>query len=262
MSKNAKIIIKKSITSLKNILKRPLSSDLSNFEFNRELWERYAKDWNKYKVRVENPKISEQKRKSYLNYIGDEWGRVSDIEKIVEEYIYPYITNESIVAEIGTGGARIASKVVDRTKEFYCFDISSKLLKIAKSVLANYSHVKYILLNQPKFPPELAGKFDFVYSFDVFVHLDLHTIWRYLNEIRRILKKGGKAFIHTTNLKAPDGWKRFSKQIAYSPATHYFISPEIFNILAQHSTLKIIKTSSIDSSNFYLNRDYLAILEK
>ena len=210
MSKPAEYLQKK-YNFIKNILKRPLYSDLPNIEFNRDYWDRYARCYKKSKVRVEDPNISEQEKESYLKYMGDEWGRVSDVVKIVEEFIYPYITNQSIVGEIGTGGARIASKVVDRTKEFYCFDISSELLKAAKSVLANYSHVKYILLKQSQFPPELADRFDFIYSFDVFVHLDLHNMWQYFKEIRRILKDGGKAFIHTTNLKAPEGWKKFSR---------------------------------------------------
>jgi len=87
-------------------------------------------------------------------------------------------------------------------------------------------------------------------------------MWKYFFEIQKILKKGGKSFIHTTNLKAPGGWNRFVNQDEYDPAYHYFISPEIVHLLAQHSKLEIIKSLKVFPDNFYLYRDYLVILEK
>lgn len=251
-----KNILRKLYYFLKSVQEKPIPSDFSNFEYNRELWNRYAKRWNKTKV------YCEKEKRSHIKHIGDEWGTVSDVEKIVDEYIYPFITKESVVAEIGVGGARVALKVVDRSREFYCFDISSEMLRRAKAVLGDYSHVRYVFLDQPQFPNRFVGKFDFVYSFDVFVHLDLHTMWKYFKGINDILKNGGRAFIHTTNLNAPDGWKRFSNQKDYCVEGHYFVSPEIIDILAQHSSLRIIKRSTIDPDNFYLNRDYLVVLEK
>jgi ubiquinone/menaquinone biosynthesis C-methylase UbiE len=256
--------LKKPYRLVKCILKleKPLPSKSSNFEYNQVFWNRHAKSWDKTRDPVENPDIPEYERVNYINYLGDEWGKVSDVSQIVTEYIYPYISKESIVAEIGVGGGRIASKVADKTKEFHCFDISSEMLKRAKSVLSKYSNIHYILLNRPKLPDRYEGYFDFVYSFDVFVHLDLHTMWKYFCEIKRTLKNGGKAFIHTTNLKTPGGWKRFSSQKEYSPEYHYFISPEIVQLLAQHCDFEIIKTSCVDPNNTYFYRDYLAILQK
>lgn len=243
------VILKNILTELCNIIKdildRFFPTGLSNFEYNK----RY---WNKC-VRVERSRIER---------FGDDWAKPSDVERIIEEYIYPFITKESIVAEIGSGVARVASKVADKTKEFYCFDISYRLLEKAKIALAAYPHVSYVLLDRPQFPTEFTGKFDFVYAFDVFVHLDLHTMWKYFKEINIILKKGGRAFIHTTNLKSPGGWEQFSSQKVYSPETHYFVSPEIIGILAQHSNLKIIKSSTVDPNNMYLNKSYMVILEK
>ena len=241
----------------------PKPSKWDNLEYNREYWDTYAKEWDKKKVGMDNADIvTEAQRVAYFQVLGDEWGNKTDVKKIVEEYIYPFIIQESIVGEIGVGGGRIASMVALHVKELYCFDISAKMLKKARGTLSYYTHVKYILLDQPKFSADLKEKFDFVYSFDVFVHLDLHMMWKYFNEIRHILKVDGKAFLHTTNLKAPDGWKHFASQKHYSVQHHYFISPEIIQILAEHAGLKIIKESNIDNSNFYLNRDYLFILQK
>ncbi len=256
-----KKILRKPYRLVNNVFK-PMPSNYLNFEYNKKLWDGYAKGWNKKKVHVENDTIKDEEKENYLNYLGDEWGRVTDLERIISEYIYPYITKESVVGEIGVGGARIASKVVYSVKEFYAFDISSEMLKKARSVLGSGPNVHYVQLRDSKFSNSLKDKFDFIYSFDVFVHLDLHTIKKYFYEISVILQKGGKAFIHTSNLKAPGGWKKFSSQDSYSIEGHYFISPEIIDIISEHSNLKIIKKSSINPNNFYLNRDYLFILEK
>ena len=87
-------------------------------------------------------------------------------------------------------------------------------------------------------------------------------MWKYFVEIYRGLKQDGHSFIHTTNLKSPGGWERFKSQQEFNVGTHYFISPEIVEILATHSGFKIIKASTHDPTNFYLGRDYLIILEK
>ncbi len=243
-------------------IKRDDVSQLSNVEYNRHLWSRYSRGWSETSVYIENRDIGEAERATYLRYLGDEWGTVSDVEKIIGEYIYPFLGTDAIAAEIGCGGGRIARQVVERTKALYCMDISSEMLERTKDVLADYGNVHYVLLAEPRFPRELAGKLDFVYAFDVFVHLDLHTMWKYFNEIKIALKEGGKAFIHTTNLKAPGGWDRFSSQEEYRVEGHYFVSPEMVDILAQRSQMRIVKASTPHPGNFYLNRDYLVVLEK
>jgi len=235
-----------------------LPPDHCNVEFNRAVWDKYAKYWAKPIIHMLHPHT----KGNDLQCLGDEWGNPKDVEKIIADYIYPFIDSESVVGEIGSGGGRIASKVADRAKEFYCFDISKEMLKRAKTALSIHNNVSYVLLERPRFPEELTAKFDFVYSFDVFVHLDLHMMWRYFNEIHKLLKPNGKAFIHTANLNAPGGWQRFSSQDEYSVAGHYFVSPEMIDILAQHSDLEVVKKSTIDPTNFYLNRDYLVILAK
>jgi SAM-dependent methyltransferase len=52
------------------------------------------------------------------------------------------------------------------------------------------------------------GAFDFVVCFDVMVHLDLHTIFQYLQHIRLLLKEGGHCFFSTANVLSPLGWVR------------------------------------------------------
>lgn len=250
------------------VLEASMPATSANVAYNKVLWNRYARSWNYMKrvIPLENCEVSVSERGSYLKNLGDEWGRLSDIEEIVAHYIDPFVSPESVVGEIGSGGGRIALRVAPKVGQFYCFDISAEMLKKAKAALSASANATYVLLTETVLPSSLKGQLDFIYAFDVFVHLDLHTLWKYFQEIAGVLKSGGRAFIHTTNLRAPDGWKRFVSQNEYSVLGHYFISPEIVEIFASHSGLRIIKTSPpvVDSgeTNYYLRRDFLVVLEK
>ena len=246
------------IEQKKALEKKFWPSSHSNVGYNRHLWNFYARHWNKSLTYTEDKTLTAKD----VNCLGDEWGNRKDVQDVLAGYVYPYINKQCVVGEIGTGGGRVASQVVDRVQAFHCFDISDEMLKKVKAALKAYPQAQFHLLSEAKLPEECVEQFDFLYSFDVFPHLDLHTHWQYFQEIHRCLKSKGKAFIHTSNLLAPDGWKRFAVQKEFAVEGHYFVSPDIIKILAAHAYLKVIKESRIDSNNFYYNRDYLVILEK
>ena len=94
-----------------------------------------------------------------------------------------------------------------------------------------------------------SQKFDFIYSFDCLVHVDLHTQFSYFQQgnffrfsmtmnvqkqmkcqavncsqiSQNIKPKTGFALIHTSNLEAPNGWKRFEKQKKFSVRGFYCV---------------------------------------
>ena len=241
----------------------PAPSALDNVEYNRFLWDKYAREWDKQKVLIEKSgSMTPEERERYLQLVGDEWGNPADLQRIIEEYIQPFVDTNAVAAEIGSGGGRVASRVAPIVGKLYCFDISTEMLAKAKAALSEQANVQFMLLHQPSFPPEFGGTLDFVYSFDVFVHLDLHTIWKYLNEIRRVLKDSGLAFLHTSNLRAPQGWKLFASEDRYSVEGHYFVIPEMVQLLVDRAGLRMVKESTVDSSNFYFYRDYLFVVAK
>ena len=96
------------------------------------------------------------------------------------------------------------------------------------------------------------------------MHLDLHTIWRYFNEIARALKPGGKAFVSTASLTRPAGWERFAAQSRYTVGGFYFIGEDTVRSFAARVGLRVLKESppAGDPSNIYINRDFLVVLEK
>ena len=233
-----------------------------NIEYNVKIWDDYAKHWDYKTIEVENEVIDDKKRKEYLEFIGNEWGVLKDATDIINDYLLNYLKKDSIVGEIGIGGGRIANLVAPAAKKLYGFDVAKEMLKVASKSLSKHDNIEFVHLQGSKLDSKFEKSFDMIYSFDVFVHLDLHNIWAYFKEIKKALKDDGKVFLHTANLNTPDGWERFKVQDRYWPGGFYFITPQTIDVLAQRAGFKIIKHSEVDASNFYMNRDYLFVMEK
>lgn len=232
---------------------------VDNVAYNRELWDRYAEHWQDPAFRAGQADAPDEI--PFLERIGDEWGRRRDVDAIVDGFILPWVGPDSIVGEIGCGGGRVAERVVPRVGGFYGFDISARMLEHAREVITD-PRAQFVLLENARLPGDLSESLDFIYAFDVFLHLDLYVMRRYFEEMARVLKAGGKAFVHTTNLTSDVGWSNFVKFDRYRPETHFYVSPETVRTLADRTAFRLVKESEPDPTNFYLARDYLVVLEK
>ena len=254
----------------------------TNVETNRKLWDEYAGAWGKGEAWLD--KMGEQVGGRNLVHIGDEWSDEPSLLQVIEEFVYPYLesrpssgasggadVSSSLLecCEIGSGGGRVACRVFSRVKSLTCFDVSKNMLRAAKGALdaCGCSNARYVFLKgdgPSSIPAKFDMAFDFVYSFDVFVHLDLHTIWPYFEAIHRMLRPGGHAFVSTSNILAPLGWKRFTRQKKYSVGGFYFISPDIARAMATRAGFDVVKESkwTEGTDNVYYERDFLFVLRK
>jgi len=232
-----------------------------NVAYNRDLWDRYADDWQADPTfRIRAADVPDEASK--VQTLGEEWGTIGDMEAVLAEWVLPFVTAESVVAEVGVGGGRVAKRVAPQVRELDCFDISARMLDTARGELAGQPNVTFQLLEGSGLADGLDGRYDFAYAFDVFVHVDLHGQWRYLQDFARVLKPGGRALAHTANLMAPAGWERFARQQRYLPEGFYFVTPDQEKWLAAQAGLTVVRESTPQVGNFYLERDFLMLLEK
>jgi len=118
-----------------------------------------------------------------------------DFYNIVNKYIKPYIVSKATVLEIGPGGGGWTNYLlwadrlilVDINDEFFSY-LSKTFLEHKK---------KFIFYTTKGY--ELTGieseSVDFVFSFSVFVHIEVKGILQYMHEIARVLKNNSVATI-------------------------------------------------------------------
>lgn len=112
---------------------------------------------------------------------------------IRDRFLLPYVTTDTTVCEIGPGGGRWTRYLID-CKFLYAVDVHQELLdELQKNF--DRQNIIYIRNGGSDFPGIPDGSVDFLFTFGVFVHLDLDIIDSYLGEMRRVLTEGGTAVI-------------------------------------------------------------------
>jgi SAM-dependent methyltransferase len=99
-----------------------------------------------------------------------------------------------VVSEIGVGGGRVAVQVYPFCASLTCFDISAPMLDKARAALSRVTGLKkrgvpapklsFVLMDAPVIPERFNATYDFVYCFDVLVHVDLHLMFSYFKQVR------------------------------------------------------------------------------
>lgn len=117
---------------------------------------------------------------------------------IRERYLMPYVNSQDVAVEIGPGGGRWTRYLLPFRK-LYVVDYYPALLDELRSTFRR-SNMQFIANNGSDFPGIPEESVDFIFSFDCFVHLDTPIIKTYLLNMRRILKRGGIAVIHYSDI--------------------------------------------------------------
>jgi len=144
---------------------------------------------------------------------GLEWGdpeRIPPLHYVQNHFLTPYITSDSTVVEIGAGGGRWTRYMLN-ARQIYAVDYHQELLDELK---ANFdaNNITYIKNNGDDFPGIPDGSVDFLFSFGVFVHLDVDIIDRYLRKIKPLLAYNSNVVIQYSDKTKPiaKNYKGFS----------------------------------------------------
>ncbi|HEY7000961.1 MAG TPA: class I SAM-dependent methyltransferase [Candidatus Udaeobacter sp.] len=109
------------------------------------------------------------------------------------------------ILEIAPGFGRWSHYLKDYCQELWVVDASSECVEACLQRFADEPHVRCYLNDGRSLSMIPDASVDFAFSFDSFVHLRRDLIEAYLGELGRILKIGGKGFIHHSNLGAYAG---------------------------------------------------------
>ena len=176
--------------------------DLSSHtvEENRRIWNEY--DWSK-----KGEDFGEWV-KEYKGIDPAKWKK-----NLIDGMMLKYIEKHSNILEIGPGAGRWTEFLIKLAKTIVIADISEKCLDICRKRFRPINNIEYHLIkNNLEFIED--NSIDYIWSYDVFVHINPTDIEKYIEEFARILVGGGKAIIHHSGdyssfEEMKKGWRTF-----------------------------------------------------
>lgn len=143
---------------------------------------------------------------------GDEWNDTEVPEEwkatLIDEVLLPNLGEARAILEIGPGGGRWSEILQPRAERLVLVDVTPRALQLCRERLGDPANVDYVLSEGGAFPAVEAASIDWVWSFDVFVHIAPLDVASYLSEIARVLRPGGTALIHHSGeLQRFPGWR-------------------------------------------------------
>ena len=170
----------------------------------RKVWDGVARNMNEARVSV-------------AGYSDDaEWTRtgIESADLLTKECAIEPI---DVVMEIGCGAGRIAHFLAPRCKTWIGGDVSVKMITHAKEALRDVPNVEFVALAGSDLRDVADASLDVIYCTVVFMHLDEWDRFRYVSEMFRVLKPGGRVYFDNYNLLTEEGWTFFLEQCAHEP---------------------------------------------
>jgi len=164
---------------------------------------------------------------------GHEWSEYFGTTDNLWNILYPKIENylKGEVLEIAPGYGRITKYLLGKTNNLSIVDLNKNCIDKCKEKYGD--KIKSYIVNDGKSLNYIDNSFDFIFSYDSFVHMTADVIECYLIEIQRTLKQNGFAFIHHSYFF---GYENPNDNIAGRSN----MSPEIFSKLVKRYDMNLI----------------------
>lgn len=117
------------------------------------------------------------------------------------ELLRRFIAPGSRVLDVGCGMGRVMTYLAPHCDEVVGVDVSNRMLGRARKRLAGVPNTRLQRVGGRDLRPLPDNHFDFAFAFQVFHHLEREDTLRYLVELHRVLKPGGRVYLQFLNLE-------------------------------------------------------------
>jgi cyclopropane fatty-acyl-phospholipid synthase-like methyltransferase len=114
------------------------------------------------------------------------------------------LTGDDIVCEIGSGYGVVAKHLSNIVRKIYCVDVSYTYLKQCRKELEGVDNAECISMDVSDLSPLLGRDINKMFAEGVFIHFNVYDIVIYLEQIYKILPKGGLFRFEIMNADLPD----------------------------------------------------------
>lgn len=125
---------------------------------------------------------------------------------LINEVMLKYIQKGSMILEIGIGAGRWSKVLQEIGGHVILCDISKKCLDICQKRFKYADNLEYHLIEED-LGFVIDNSIDYIWSYDVFVHINPTDIEKYISDFKRILKPGGYAIIHHSGQYSLEGFR-------------------------------------------------------
>lgn len=104
--------------------------------------------------------------------------------------------------EIACGHGRVTAWLLPQCRRYTGVDLAPSCVKICSERFATSSHASFHETDGRTLPMVADESVDLAFSWDSLVHAESEAVLSYVAELGRVLKPGGRAFLHHSNLAA------------------------------------------------------------
>jgi SAM-dependent methyltransferase len=161
------------------------------------------------------------------------------------------------ILEIAPGHGRMTQFLSILASELIVVDLNENCILKTKEKMGHHV-LAYFVNNGNDLPGIRDNSQDLVFSFDSFVHIHQNVIDDYMGEIFRVLKPGGKAYIHHS-------WIYGGQDLSFlNWGGRASMTPGIFSFLIEKHGMKVVeqKTIKFDPLGGWDGTDSITIFEK
>ena len=102
--------------------------------------------------------------------------------------------SKDVVLDLGSGMGFIAEVIAPEVGHVHCCDISTEFLSDCKRRLAEHTNISYYKISYADLSNATGKKINKGYATLLFIHFNFYDIVYYLEELNRVLEKGGKFY--------------------------------------------------------------------
>jgi ubiquinone/menaquinone biosynthesis C-methylase UbiE len=127
-------------------------------------------------------------------------------QTILDHTLRKYLRSESSILEIGPGAGRWTAELLRfRPRRLVLVDLAPKCLELCRQRFAAHDCLEYYPTDGRSLDAVADASIDFLWSFDVFVHIEREDIEAYFDHIRRVLVPGAVGVVHYASIDRAQG---------------------------------------------------------
>lgn len=140
-------------------------------------------------------------------HFGDRWGDprlMKPLLAVRRRFVDPYLAPGQTIVEIGSGGGRWTQYLLRQARCVIAVELNPESFDyLARRFPEQADRLRFYPTTGYEMAGILTGSIDFVFSFDVLVHVEPEGIGQYLAEAERVLRPGGRAVLHYGDVDKP-----------------------------------------------------------